>query len=257
MRILRDLQNVIASEYYKTRHDVAAKLFLFFPVLLTVAFIVYDLWNLSQEGYDGTNLWIYNIGRTLFMFYGMLYPLMAALFCAAYIGKEFKNDNYLLLFLFPVPRGTVYVAKLIYLISMTFLSVLIAYVAFMLSGFILGVCLPSMGFQNFDVRILVISVFFRVFIGLLPILVIQYVFSSLFKNYALALGFSFFMTVFSMIASNWRYINFIPYSSILHAYSSFMQQTVYYWKSFETINISYFIVFSIVGYILYRYKKWR
>ena len=47
MRILRDLQNVIASEYYKTRHDVAAKLFLFFPVLLTVAFIVYDLWNLS------------------------------------------------------------------------------------------------------------------------------------------------------------------------------------------------------------------
>lgn len=159
MRILRDLQNVIASEYYKTRHDVAAKLFLFFPVLLTVAFIVYDLWNLSQEGYDGTNLWIYNIGRTLFMFYGMLYPLMAALFCAAYIGKEFKNDNYLLLFLFPVPRGTVYVAKLIYLLSMTFLSVLIAYVAFMLSGFILGVCLPSMGFQNFDVRILVISVF--------------------------------------------------------------------------------------------------
>ena len=115
MRISRDLQNVIASEYYKTRHDVAAKLFLFFPVLLTVAFIVYDLWNLSQEGYDGTNLWIYNIGRTLFMFYGMLYPLMAALFCAAYIGKEFKNDNYLLLFLFPVPRGTVYVAKLIYL----------------------------------------------------------------------------------------------------------------------------------------------
>ena len=92
MRILRDLQNVIASEYYKTRHDVAAKLFLFFQVLLTVAFIVYDLWNLSQEGYDGTNLWIYNIGRTLFMFYGMLYPLMAALFCAAYIGKEFKND---------------------------------------------------------------------------------------------------------------------------------------------------------------------
>ena len=85
---------------------------------------------------------------------------------------------------------------------MTFLSVLIAYVAFMLSGFILGVCLPSMGFQNFDVRILVISVFFRVFIGLLPILVIQYVFSFLFKNYALALGFSFFMTVFSMIASN-------------------------------------------------------
>ena len=66
MRILRDLQNVIASEYYKTRHDVAAKLFLFFPVLLTVAFIVYDLWDLSQEGYDGTNLWIYNIGRTLF-----------------------------------------------------------------------------------------------------------------------------------------------------------------------------------------------
>lgn len=63
------------------------------------------------------------------------------------------------------------------------------------------------------------------------------------------------MTVFSMIASNWRYINFIPYSSILHAYSSFMQQTVYYWKSFETINISYFIVFSIVGYILYRYKN--
>lgn len=49
MRILRDLQNVIASEYYKTRHDVAAKLFLFFPVLLTVAFIVYDLWNLSQK----------------------------------------------------------------------------------------------------------------------------------------------------------------------------------------------------------------
>ena len=226
-------------------------------MLLTVAFIVYDLWNLSQEGYDGTNLWIYNIGRTLFMFYGMLYPLMAALFCAAYIGKEFKNDNYLLLFLFPVPRGTVYVAKLIYLLSMTFLSVLIAYVAFMLSGFILGVCLPSMGFQNFDVRILVISVFFRVFIGLLPILVIQYVFSFLFKNYALALGFSFFMTVFSMIASNWRYINFIPYSSILHAYSSFMQQTVYYWKSFETISISYFIVFSIVGYILYRNKKWR
>ena len=71
------------------------------------------------------------------------------------------------------------------------------------------------------------------------------------------MGTSFFMTVFSMIASNWRYINFIPYSSILHAYSSFMQQTVYYWKSFETINISYFIVFSIVGYILYRYKKWR
>lgn len=84
--------------------------------------------------------------------------------CGLY-RKEFKNDNYLLLFLFPVPRGTVYVAKLIYLISMTFLSVLIAYVAFMLSGFILGVCLPSMGFQNFDVRILVISVFFRVLLG--------------------------------------------------------------------------------------------
>ncbi|UVV57141.1 ABC transporter permease [Bacteroides fragilis] len=149
MRILRDLQNVIASEYYKTRHDVAAKLFLFFPVLLTVAFIVYDLWNLSREGYDGTNLWIYNIGRTLFMFYGMLYPLMAALFCAAYIGKEFKNDNYLLLFLFPVPRGTVYVAKLIYLLSMTFLSVLIAYVAFMLSRLYFGRLFTVNGLSKF------------------------------------------------------------------------------------------------------------
>ena len=110
---------------------------------------MYDLWNLSQEGYDGTNLWIYNIGRTLFMFYGMLYPLMAALFCAAYIGKEFKNDNYLLLFLFPVPRGTVYVAKLIYLLSMTFLSVLIAYVAFMLSGFYFGRLFTVNGLSKF------------------------------------------------------------------------------------------------------------
>lgn len=84
MRILRDLQNVIASEYYKTRHDVAAKLFLFFPVLLTVAFIVYDLWNLSQEGYDGTNLWIYNIGRTLFMFYGVVSINGSLVLCGLY-----------------------------------------------------------------------------------------------------------------------------------------------------------------------------
>jgi lantibiotic transport system permease protein len=38
MRILRDLQNVIASEYYKTRHDVAAKLFLYLPGVVDSSF---------------------------------------------------------------------------------------------------------------------------------------------------------------------------------------------------------------------------
>lgn len=114
--------------------------------------------------------------------------------------------NYLLcrkslsrLFLFPIPENAICMTGLVCLVSVAFLSILVTCITFVLSNFVLNIYLPSVNFRGFSIEVLIVSIFFHIFVKLLPVLIVRCIFDFLFGGCTLTLKFDFFVAIFSVV----------------------------------------------------------
>ena len=250
---------ILKSEHYKLRFNIAIWLFLLFPFFITLCIDVYILFKHADAVNNPAitfdyNPWVWVLGRYIFDFYALLYPILAAILSYSLCDVEYKNYGFRLLFTRPISKVTVYSSKMVFLLEINFISFLIGYLAFLLSGFALDKLLPGYEFSSYNVNNLIASYFSYLFIALSAVSFIQYNLSLIFKNFVLPVGFAGFMTIFGIIAQNKDYAYLIPYSTVWRLNHCVYSGIINFSKG-EYVNIAYVLFFVVISFFVFIRKK--
>ena len=250
---------ILKSEHYKLRFNIAIWLFLLFPLFMTLCVDIYVLFKHADAIYNPAitfdyNPWVWILGRYIFNFYSLLYPILAAVLSYSLCDVEYKNYGFRLLFTRPMSKVTVYSSKIVFLLEIIFISSLIGYLTFLLSGFALDKLLPGYKFSSYNVNTLMVSYFSYLFIALSAVSFIQYNLSLIFKSFVLPVGFAGFMTIFGIIAQNKDYIYLIPYSTLWRLNYGFYNGTISFSKG-EYVNIAFVLFFIVISFFIFIRKK--
>ncbi len=250
---------ILKSEHYKLRFNIAVWLFLLFPFFITLCIDVYILFKHADAVNNPAitfdyNPWVWLLGRYIFEFYSLLYPILAAVLSYSLCDVEYKNYGFRLLFTRPVSKVTVYSSKIVFLLEIIFISSLIGYLSFLLSGFALDKLLPGYKFSSYNVNTLMVSYFSYLFIALSAVSFIQYNLSLIFKSFVLPIGFAGLMTIFGIIAQNKDYAYLIPYSTVWRLNHCVYSGIINFSKS-EYASIAYVPFFIVISFFVFIRKK--
>ena len=250
---------ILKSEHYKLRFNIAIWLFLLFPLFMTLCIDIYVLFKHADAVNNPTitfdyNPWVWVLGRYIFDLYALLYPILAAILSYSLCDVEYKNYGFRLLFTRPISKLTIYSSKMVFLLEINFISFLIGYLAFLLSGFALDKLLPGYEFSSYNVNNLIASYFSYLFIALSAVSIMQYYLSLIFKSFVLPIGFAGFMTIFGVIAQNKDYIYLIPYGTVWRLNYGFYSGIIGFSKG-EYLNISCVLFFVVISFFVFIRKK--
>jgi hypothetical protein len=198
------------------------------------------------------NPWLY-LGSNIFSFYGLFYPIIISFTAFSYVNIEYNNNGFKQLFLLPVRKSKLYLAKLVVFIFSIIVSIFIAFFSFKIGFNLLGVWAPNLGFQNYDNSELINLYFAKMLIGSICIGVIQFAFSLKFPNFIISVGLALFLTLFSNLFQKLEYVNVIPYKFINAAVLDYRMEdkTIYTQELF--LSFIYIIIFGVIG--LYFFKN--
>lgn len=245
-----------SSEQYKLSKNKEIFGVLLLPVLVIFALDGYIIYDIIKSGIEeGTiNPWKNMLGKSVFQFYYLLYPILVAIFVYACCDVEYKNNNYKILFTIPVSKSRIYFSKALFILLTILFSVILSYLAFLLSGYLLGVLYPELGFQNYDFREVIFYTFLKLYITLAAISMIQLAISLLFRSFIYPLGFSMFMLVFSGLVNEKKFSDFIPYTGSIKSYLNIMNESVSF-ERLDYINMCMVFLFLLISFHLFKKKK--
>ncbi|KPE49443.1 ABC transporter permease [Chryseobacterium indologenes] len=247
-----------SSEQYKLSKNREIFGVLLVPALIIFAIDLYIAYDVISSGIGtggGTeNPWKMSLGRMVFMFFYMLYPILVSLFVHACCDVEYKNNNYKILFTIPVSKSKIFISKALFILITILLSVLLSYFTLLLSGYLFSIVFPELGFQNYDFREVIFYTFLKFTITLSAIAMIQLALSLVFKNFIYPIGISMFMLIFSGLVNEKKFSDFLVYTGGYKSYGNFMSENI----SFERLdysNIAAIFVFAVISFYLFVRKK--
>lgn len=247
-----------SSEQYKLSKNKEIFGILLLPVLIIFAvdlYIVYDVLTSGINPAEGTsNPWKMMLGRTVFMFFYLLFPILIALFVHACCEVEYRNNNYKILFTLPVSKTKIFFSKALFIQITVFFSVLLSYLAFLLSGYLLSIAFPDLGFQNYDFREVILYVFLKFFITLSAIAMVQLALSLVFKNFIFPIGGGVFMLLFSTIIHEKKFSDFLVYTGGYKSLDNFIMENIAF-ERLDYCNIAAVFIFLAVSFYLFIKKK--
>ncbi|WP_223607119.1 ABC transporter permease [Chryseobacterium sp. OSA05B] len=246
-----------SSEQYKLSKNKEIFGILLLPAFIIFAFDLYYLYGILTEGGPSeatSNPWKMVLGKTVSLFLYMLYPILVSLFIHACCDVEYKNNNYKILFTIPVSKSKIFLSKVLFMLMTVWFSMIMTYLVFLLSGYLLSLTFPELGFQNYDFREVIFYAFLKFGITLSAITMIQLSLSLTFKNFIYPIGFSMFMLVFSGLANEKKFSDFIVYTGGSKLFRNLMFENI----SFERLdycNIAAVFIFAGVSFYLFVRKK--
>ncbi|MCS4229038.1 ABC transporter permease [Sphingobacterium sp. BIGb0165] len=243
------------SEKYKLLRNRQIFGVLIAPVLLIFAIDGYIIYDIIRSGSINAvpNPWKVLLGRYVFQFFYLLYPILVALFVYACCDVEYKNNNYKVLFTLPLDKSKIFFSKAVFILLTILFSILFAYAAFLISGYILSLIYPVLGFQNHDYRMVIFLTFLKLFATLSAVSMIQLALSLLFRSFIYPIGVSMFMLVFSLFVAEKEFSDFIPYIGAYDAFINIMYQN----ESFERLdysNIVMIVLFMLISFYIFKRK---
>lgn len=243
------------SEKYKLLRNRQIFGVLIAPVLLIFAIDGYIIYDIIRSGSISAvpNPWKVLLGRYVFQFFYLLYPILVALFVYACCDVEYKNNNYKVLFTLPLDKSKIFFSKAVFILLTILFSILFAYAAFLISGYILSLIYPVLGFQNHDYRMVIFLTFLKLFATLSAVSMIQLALSLLFRSFIYPIGVSMFMLVFSLFVAEKEFSDFIPYIGAYDAFINIMYQN----ESFERLdysNIVMIVLFMLISFYIFKRK---
>ena len=251
--------SILKSEHLKSKYNIGVWLILSFPIIATIGTDIYVLSktaeaiNNPQAKFD-YNPWIYILGRYIFQYYSLLYPILVSILCYSLWDMEYKNNGFRLLFTRPINKKEIYSSKVFFILEILLISILIAFLLFWGSGYLLGYMPPGYDFSGYEINKISFIYFVRLFIGITAISMIQHFLSLLFKSFVLPIGFASMVTMFCLMGQNWKYIGFIPYNTGWQSFIGFVSGSISLSNS-EYINMIYILFFLIVSYFIFKRKK--
>lgn len=184
-----------------------------------------------------------------------LLPLTLILATSLITAIEFKNNAWKQIHTTPQSFSNIFFAKLTVILTMVLQLIVLLNIGIYLSAIIPSVVFKTVPFpvEQFPLmKYLKSSLFF--FIDCLPVLALQYLLSLQFKNFLASIGIGFALLVVSLLALNWKYGYIVPYIYLplnFEENQNYVDQSINrHWCAFI-----YFIIITILNYLLYIFKK--
>ncbi|MEO5641998.1 MAG: ABC transporter permease [Bacteroidia bacterium] len=244
------------SEWLKKKRSLASILVVagafFIPAVILVAKLVRHsaLSKASISARYWENLW----NDALEPMAVFLLPLGIALAASLITQLEFKNNTWKQLHTTPQTLTTIFFAKLTVILVMLVQFFILFNIGIYLSGIIpnlvFGIAYPTEPIP----WLFFVKENFHYFIDCLPVLALQYLISLQFKNFLVPVAFGIACWILSIAVLGWEYGHWIPYSycglNYLHGVGKYNRET-----PIHVLALGYFLVFTIISYILYVNKK--
>lgn len=241
---------VLSSEIYKTKRNWNFTIILLLPVVVTTimfGFIIKEFsGNSAPQGY---NYWNMYCGK-IFQFYYLLYPLLTAVIAFSMSNIEHRNHGFKQIYTFPTSKLNLYFSKVSILIFWISSSLILAFVLIIISGNLLSLMFPQLGFQNYNIINAIVVFFIRTFITLIALISIHFFLSVYWDNFIISVGFACFMVVLGLMISNWEYSYTVPYCYIYKHFQAFYQNSTTVLTKETYWSIGYSIIFFIGGYLI-------
>ncbi len=248
------------SEWLKTKRSLALWIVIiggfFTPAIVTVARIIQyktlpsiyvsdDFWKLLWQ-----NSW-----ESMAIF---LLPLGVILTTSLITQIEYKNNTWKQLHTLPLSLTTIFFSKLAVIVVMmlgffvlfNFGIYLSALVPFLIIN---GVSYPKtpIPYESFLEQDLMY------FIDCLPIVALQYLISMQYKDFLVPVGTGFIFWVGALASLGWKYGYVIPYTYCMFTYlkGGVVNKAIIPAVNFHLLASAYFVLITIVSYILYITKK--
>lgn len=243
------------SEFYKLSKSKEILGLLLLPAILTLlvsGYLYYDITqNLAGVAGGTTNPWKNMLGKAVFQFFYLLYPILVAIFVHACCDVEYKNKNYKILFTLPVSKFNIFISKALFVLSTVLVSVLLSYFMFLTCGYLLGILLPETGFRDYDFRVVTFFVFLKLYLTLTAIASIQLCLSLQFKNFIYPIGFAMFVLVFSLVVWRKDFSDFIPYTGAFKSYINLLGENIKF-ERLDYANLCSIFIFLVGSFYLFR-----
>ncbi|HEY4060472.1 MAG TPA: ABC transporter permease [Puia sp.] len=244
------------SEWLKKRRTASSWLVIaggfFIPVILLISRFV-DFETLPVVN-GGPHLWEFLYGRS-WQFMGLfLLPMGVILATSLVTQLEFRNNSWKQLHATPQTLTTIFFAKLAVILVMMLQFFVLFNIGIYLCGVIPalfnGVPYPKEAYP----WVAFLRGNGRFFVDCLPIIALQYLISLQFRNFLVPIGAGLGLYVASMIAIFWKYGYVVPYC---YGALNFLRNNskVDPNVNFQTWAVGYFVVLTVVGYVLYMTKK--
>jgi len=244
------------SEWQKKKRSLSSWLVVIGAIFTPFIILVYRILNSSKLAIINSSptfwedLWR-SSWESMSIF---LLPLGVILASSLITQLEFKNNTWKQLHTTPQSLTTIFFSKLSVITAMILQCLVLFAVAVYLSGILPGLLtgapLPAepLPYQLFATQTI------EYFIDCLPIIALQYLISLQFKNFLVPVGAGIALWILSIAVLNWQYGYVVPYT---YCSLSYMKNVG---KLKNDINIhlwalGYFIVLSILSYVLYINKK--
>lgn len=249
----------LQSEWLKTRRSLAAWLVIlggfFIPLIMLTARLLYP--DRLPGDSAAPDFWEAFFGKCWQMMALFLLPMGVILATTLLSQLEFRNNTWKQLHTTPQYLTTIFFSKLAVILLMLLQFLILFNLGIMVAGFlphaIYGVAYPQEAFP-FEF-FLTKSAWF--FVDCLPIVALQYLISLQFKNFMIPLGAGIGLMVASLIALEWEYGYFIPYTYCPYNFFELRKVAgmgpqsvnVHFWA------LGYFVLFTLLSYVLYITKK--
>ncbi|GAB1358876.1 hypothetical protein MASR1M31_06550 [Porphyromonadaceae bacterium] len=244
------LYGLFRGEVFKTKRELGLYLMLFFPVAIFLFAIGHSLLFGSTDlsEYYSHNPWIVMYERYLWIFYVTLFPMAIAMFCYSLFDVEYKNDYLKKLFTLPVSSSAIFGAKVLYVVTISFVSALTTWLLMQVSAFVLEKVYFVYPFSEYDYSFHNFLLFVRLFFSILSIASFLLLLSTSFKTYVVPIGIAVAGALFTFITQGTGFVIYSPFYSIIASISKYFKGDADLVGKVEIINMCYIVVFMMLSY---------
>jgi hypothetical protein len=150
--------------------------------------------------------------QTMIFWSFLMLPLFITLETALVAGLEHSGNHWKHIFSQPVSRGSVYAAKLVSGMALIALSQLMLFLYVLLSGWLLGLIQPDLGFSPAVPVGDILGYAAVAYVGSWLLISVHTYVAIRWKNFVVAMGFGIVVTVAGFLILNSRLAHFYPWA---------------------------------------------
>jgi hypothetical protein len=214
------------SEFYKSRKTLA----FWSAILLPLVICLLMSWGFISQAAKLANspaptLWFRYIAAIFGVMGVLLLPVLVIYNTYAITNMEYKGDTWKSLFSLPLPKLSIYASKYLFIVFLTFITMLLFAVFIIATGHGIQLIKPELKFGNFNPNLILIKSFGKLFLSSIGIISIQFLLNLMWNDFLKPFGIGFLLTIMGIITANlnWKYVSFLPYAYPNLTVSNIMQ----------------------------------
>jgi len=249
---MQSLYLSLRSEFYKSRKTLAFWASILLPVIIC---------GLISFGYLATTrgltemspniLWFKYTGQIVSPMGYLILPFYVIFMAFSVHNIEHKNDTWKSLFSLPLNRLSIYSAKYLYAVILTFICLSLFCLLTYLFGNAAHLLKPALRFNEFNPIELLSRIYLKLFLAALGILSLQFIISLIWSDFLKPMGLGFVGIIIGiMIASaKWKFAYLFPYSHPVITLSMAKDSTQFFTRELWA-SLTYAILFFTSGYLI-------